>query len=77
MKEIKKRGPAANSDHFPFYQKGVKCFFAYTLGNYKEYHNIYDTAENIPLSAYENIFKLIVDFINEKVEDFFTSFYVF
>ncbi len=65
LTQIKLRGAAANSDHYPFYKKGVHCFFAYTLGAYKEYHNIYDNAENVPLNAYENLFKLFVDFITE------------
>lgn len=59
---VKPRGPAANSDHYFFYERGVPAFFIYTLGEYKEYHNIHDTAENVPLSEYENFFRLIRDF---------------
>jgi len=62
--EIKRRGAAANSDHYYFYTKGVKCFYIYTLGSYKEYHNIHDNPQNIPLNTYEPIFQLITDFIN-------------
>lgn len=62
LKTIKKRGAAANSDHYFFYENGVKCFFYYTLGAYKEYHNIYDTAEALPLNEFEDIFRLMRDY---------------
>lgn len=57
------RGPAANSDHYPFYEKGVSSIFIYTLGEYSEYHNIYDKAESLPLSEYEDLFRLLLDFV--------------
>jgi hypothetical protein len=59
---IKKRGAAANSDHYFFYEKGVKSFFIYTLGEYKEYHNISDKSAGLPLSKYENLFRLLTEF---------------
>lgn len=61
---VNKRGEAANSDHYPFYAKGVPSFFIYTLGNEcKEYHNIYDISENVPLTEYEDLFRLLNCFI--------------
>ncbi len=63
LPEVYVRGPAANSDHYSFYDKGVKSFFIYTLGEYAEYHNIYDKAEGLPLSEYEDLFKLLRDFV--------------
>ncbi len=63
LPDIGIRGPAANSDHYPFHQKGVKCFFIYTLGDYSEYHSIYDQANSLPLAEFEDLFKLMVDFI--------------
>ncbi len=63
LPQIKIRGSAANSDHYPFFVKGVPSFFIYTLGDYKEYHNIYDRADAVPLSGYEGLFKLMVDFV--------------
>lgn len=57
------RGAAANSDHYPFYEKGVHSIFIYTLGEYSEYHNIYDKAESLPLSEYEDLFRLLLDFV--------------
>ena len=58
------RGPAANSDHYPFYEKGVPSFFIYTLGNYSEYHNIFDKADAVPLTEFEDLFRLLLDFIH-------------
>ena len=65
INSVNKRGEAANSDHYPFYAKGVPSFFIYTLGDEcKEYHNIYDISENVPLTEYEDLFKLLTSFIN-------------
>ncbi|MBI4646761.1 MAG: DUF4910 domain-containing protein [Bacteroidia bacterium] len=65
VKTIKQRGEAANSDHYPFYAKGVKCFFIYTLGGISEYHNVSDRAETLPLTEYEDLFRLIVGFVEK------------
>ncbi len=58
------RGPAANSDHYPFYEKGVPSFFIYTLGDYSEYHNIFDKADAVPLTEFEDLFRLLLDFVH-------------
>ncbi len=58
------RGPAANSDHYPFYNKGVPSFFIYTLGEYSEYHNIFDKADALPLNEYEDLFRLLLNFVD-------------
>jgi len=63
LPNVKKRGPAANSDHYFFYAKGVPSYFIYSLGDYKQYHNIYDSRENIPLSGYNQMFKLFKLFV--------------
>ncbi|MCH8318473.1 MAG: M20/M25/M40 family metallo-hydrolase [Bacteroidetes bacterium] len=63
LPQIKIRGEAANSDHFFFTEKGVPSFFFYTLGSPKHYHDIYDRAETLPLSGFEGVFRLIVDFV--------------
>jgi hypothetical protein len=57
------RGEAANSDHYPFYKKGVRDIFIYTLGGIGEYHNIFDKAETLPLTKYDDLFKLLTDFV--------------
>jgi aminopeptidase YwaD len=61
---IKPRGKAANSDHYFFSEKGVKSFFIYTLGGIKAYHDIYDRPETLPLSKFEDVFRLLTDFTN-------------
>ncbi|OPZ98521.1 MAG: Aminopeptidase YwaD precursor [Bacteroidetes bacterium ADurb.Bin408] len=62
---IKSRGEAANSDHYPFYVKGVPCFYFYTLGGYSQYHNIYDIEKTLPMTAYNNMFRLVVRFVEQ------------
>jgi aminopeptidase YwaD len=64
VKSVNERGEAANSDHYHFYKKGVKCFFIYTLGSeYKEYHTVGDKAAGLPLTKYTELFRLVCDFV--------------
>lgn len=65
LKQIKIRGEACNSDHCMFHAKGVPCFFIYTLGGIQAYHDIYDRAETLPLTEYEDYFKLLLNFISK------------
>ncbi|MGK7389016.1 MAG: M28 family metallopeptidase [Candidatus Cyclobacteriaceae bacterium M2_1C_046] len=65
LPQVKVRGEACNSDHCPFYEKGVPSFFIYTLGGIKAYHDIEDVAKTLPLTEYEDYFKLITRFIGE------------
>lgn len=60
---IKPRGKARNSDHYWFTQKGVPCFFIYTMGGIKAYHDVFDKAETLPLTRYINVLHLICEFI--------------
>lgn len=57
--EIKARGKASNSDHHPFTEKGVPCFFIYTRGDYTHYHDVMDKPENLPLNNYSEFYQLI------------------
>ncbi len=66
---IKIRGKAANSDHYFFFEEGVPAIFIYTLGKYKEYHNIFDTPELLPLSKFDGLMHLLIDFINIMQND--------
>ena len=59
---VKARGPAANSDHYWFTQKGVPAFFIYTMGPNKNYHDVYDTYENLSFVEYTDIATLLVEF---------------
>lgn len=61
---IKKRGVAANSDHYFFSENGVKAFFFYTLGGITAYHDINDIAKTLPLTRYKEVFALIKDYLN-------------
>lgn len=64
LKQVRKRGEAAISDHYPLYAKGVPCFYIYTLGGISAYHDIYDRPETLPLTEFEDIFKLLTAYIN-------------
>ena len=62
LARVKRRGPAANSDHYWFDREGVPTFFIYTMGGIKAYHDIYDRPETLPLTEFEDVFRLIRDF---------------
>jgi Zn-dependent M28 family amino/carboxypeptidase len=63
LEEVKARGESCNSDHCPFYEKGVPSVFIYTRGDeFMEYHNVDDRPEELPLTEYEDLFKLLVGF---------------
>lgn len=64
LPSIQPRGKAKNSDHYYFEEAGVKTFFIYTLGGIKAYHDIYDRAETLPLTKFEETFKLLMEFVN-------------
>lgn len=65
LPQVRARGTSSNSDHYHFYANGVKAFFIYTMGSeFREYHNIYDRPEKLPLTKYEELFKLLVKFAN-------------
>ena len=64
LTKVNLRGPAANSDHYWFTEKGVPAFFIYTMGPNKHYHDIFDTYEELSFSEYEDITKLLIEFVN-------------
>jgi hypothetical protein len=64
LSKVKVRGRAANSDHFWFTQRQVPCFFIYTMGGIKAYHDIYDKGETLPLTAFSNYSQLLIEFIS-------------
>lgn len=66
LKTVSPRGEAANSDHYWFYKKGVPSFFIYTLGDeWKEYHTPQDIPQGLPLTEYDDLFKLVTLFVKE------------
>lgn len=62
LARLKPRGRAPNSDHYWFSEKGVPAFFLYTMGGIRSYHDIFDRAETLPLSKYEELFELVLKF---------------
>ena len=62
---IKSRGKAANSDHYWFSEKGIPSFFMYMMGGIKAYHDVYDVSKTLPLTKFEDCFRLIRDFAND------------
>ncbi len=65
LPQVLVRGPMNRSDHYPFYEKGVPCFFIYTLGGIDAYHDVYDKYDTLPFTNFNNYHNLIRDFINE------------
>lgn len=65
LKEIRPRGATANSDHYFFYIKHVPDFFIYTMGGIKAYHDIYDRRETLPLTNFDDVFKLLINFTDD------------
>lgn len=62
LTKIAKRGPAANSDHYPFSQAGVPAIFIYTMGPNKHYHDVFDTYSELSFGAFNNLFQLLKEF---------------
>lgn len=65
LPQVLVRGAMNRSDHYPFYEKGVPCFFIYTLGGIDAYHDLYDRYETLPFTNFTNYHNLLRDFINE------------
>ncbi len=63
LSKIKRRGKAANSDHYWFSEAGVPSFFIYTMGDNQAYHDIFDRYSNLTFGEYEDIFRLLTTFI--------------
>lgn len=63
LTQVKKRGKAAISDHYPFSEAGVPCFYIYTMGGIQAYHDVYDVPETLPLTEFEDLFRLLTDFV--------------
>lgn len=65
LKNVQKRANAANSDHYPFTQKGVPAIFVYTLGDVTAYHDPNDRPEHLSWQHYREIFGLLRSFIDQ------------
>ncbi|CAN5391325.1 hypothetical protein BH23BAC1_BH23BAC1_37220 [soil metagenome] len=64
LPKINSRGEACNSDHCFFHRNKVPSFFIYTLGGIQAYHDVYDIPETLPLTFYNEYFKLITSFVS-------------
>jgi hypothetical protein len=62
LPQVKPRGKAAISDHHFFTEEGVPCFYIYTLGGIKAYHDTCDRPGTLPLTEYDDLFRLLTDF---------------
>jgi hypothetical protein len=72
--DIRSGGESCNSDHCPYYRKGVPSVFLFTRGDEnREYHNIYDTHERLPFTSYEQLFGIITDFSKALQPDHSTN----
>ncbi|MBI2258532.1 MAG: M20/M25/M40 family metallo-hydrolase [Flavobacteriia bacterium] len=65
LSNIKKRGKAANSDHYWFSENGVPAFFIYTMGPNKNYHDVLDTYENLSFNEYNDLIEFLSNFIKK------------
>ncbi len=65
LNKVKVRGKAANSDHYFFSEAGVPSIFIYTMGGVSYYHDIYDKAETLPLNEFDDLAKLLMDFLKK------------
>lgn len=65
LKEIRKRGKAANSDHYFFTEMGIPSFFWYLSGPRGAYHDIDDVASTVTMAKYNQTFRLIKAFLAE------------
>ena len=63
LAKVKRRGPAANSDHYWFTKKGVPAFFIYTMGPNKHYHDVFDEYNELSFNEYDDITALLIEFV--------------
>lgn len=54
-----------SSDHAPFHEKSVNALFFMTAGGNENYHQPNDKFEYLSFDAYQGLFKMITDLINE------------
>ncbi|MCQ2959329.1 MAG: M28 family peptidase [Bacteroidales bacterium] len=63
--KIQIRGEACNSDHCSFYKKNIPCFYIYTKGGTQAYHDLNDNPNQLPLTKFNELFNLLVEFVKE------------
>ena len=65
LPEIRRRGKAANSDHFVFTELGIPSFFCYLSGPRIAYHDIDDIPKTLSLKGYLSTYQLLKIFLNQ------------
>ncbi|HEX2617618.1 MAG TPA: M28 family peptidase, partial [Flavobacteriales bacterium] len=65
LAQVKSRGPACNSDHCPFVQKGVPAVFIYTMGGSTAYHDVNDTAANLTLVEFDDLYRTLIGLVKD------------
>ncbi len=60
---LNQRGRAANSDHYPFSERGVPAFFVYSLGGPGFYHDVRDRPATLRLADAYPLFHLLRAFL--------------
>ena len=60
---LKARGRAANSDHYPFSERGVPAFFVYSHGGPGHYHDVRDRPETLRLAEAYRVYALMHHFL--------------
>jgi len=63
MPLVKPRVAGCISDQCHFYKAGVPCFYIYTMGGPKNYHDVYDVPQALTLSKFDNYTKLMIAYI--------------
>ena len=67
--KVVERGESCNSDHCPFYEKGVPSFFIHTQGpENQHYHDVGDKSAALPFSKHEALFRLITSFSKQLAQ---------
>jgi len=62
LPQIRSRGKAAISDHYPFTEAGVPAFFMYSNGGQGYYHDVFDTPAALQLTNIDKVMKLLIEF---------------
>jgi len=63
LPKVQPRVQGCISDQCYFYRHGVPCFFVYTMGGTKAYHDIYDKPKGLSLYSFDNLAELSKLFI--------------
>lgn len=63
LSKLEPRGEACISGHCMFHRKNVPCFSIYAMGGTVNYNNLDDTPENTPLTEFEDMYNLVIKFI--------------